>query len=134
MFVGNRTECALLMLLRKWGIDYKQVHEAHEKSLFRVGGVTLQGHAKAYKRKHRAKTSCYHSHGCITCPTDNRRSGKQTDQGGFGTQHFLCCSCVPPCPAAVWVLLRAQDVVLHPQGAVPVCGLQQGCRWVLVLL
>jgi Ca2+-transporting ATPase len=36
-FVGNRTECALLMLLRKWGIDYKEVHAAHEKSLFRVG-------------------------------------------------------------------------------------------------
>jgi Ca2+-transporting ATPase len=24
-FVGNRTECALLMLTKKWGIDYKQV-------------------------------------------------------------------------------------------------------------
>jgi hypothetical protein len=24
-FVGNRTECALLMLTKKWGVDYKQV-------------------------------------------------------------------------------------------------------------
>jgi Ca2+-transporting ATPase len=24
-FVGNRTDCALLMLMRKWGMDYKQV-------------------------------------------------------------------------------------------------------------
>ncbi len=24
-FVGNRTECAFLMLMRKWGGDYKQV-------------------------------------------------------------------------------------------------------------
>jgi len=27
-FVGNRTECALLMLARKWGVDYKQVGDA----------------------------------------------------------------------------------------------------------
>lgn len=28
-FVGNRTECALLMLTKKWGIDYKQVRALH---------------------------------------------------------------------------------------------------------
>lgn len=35
-FVGNRTECALLMLLKGWGIDYRTVREQHESSLFKV--------------------------------------------------------------------------------------------------
>jgi hypothetical protein len=36
VFVGNRTECALLMMLGKWGIDYKVVREQQEAALFRV--------------------------------------------------------------------------------------------------
>lgn len=29
-FVGNRTECALLMMLRKWNIAYKEVRHDNE--------------------------------------------------------------------------------------------------------
>ncbi len=28
-FVGNRTECALLMLLRAWGVSYEALRAAH---------------------------------------------------------------------------------------------------------
>lgn len=28
-FVGNRTECALLMLLRTWGADYKAIRDSY---------------------------------------------------------------------------------------------------------
>jgi hypothetical protein len=32
-FVGNRTECALLVLARKWGQDYKALREDQHASL-----------------------------------------------------------------------------------------------------
>lgn len=35
-FVGNRTECALLIMLRNWGIDYKTERERLHSSLFQV--------------------------------------------------------------------------------------------------
>lgn len=35
-FVGNRTECALLMLARKWGIDYKVIRSQQEKNVAKV--------------------------------------------------------------------------------------------------
>jgi hypothetical protein len=35
-FVGNRTECALLMLGRKWGADYKQLREQHQPNVAHV--------------------------------------------------------------------------------------------------
>lgn len=37
-FVGNRTECALLMMLRKWGASYKEIRTANEPK------VTLDGY------------------------------------------------------------------------------------------
>jgi hypothetical protein len=40
-FVGNRTECALLMLLRKWGVSYKEVQDAHHASLYKVRTLPL---------------------------------------------------------------------------------------------
>jgi len=39
-FVGNRTECALLMLARKWGVDYKQVRDEGEPQVQEVYGFT----------------------------------------------------------------------------------------------
>jgi hypothetical protein len=35
-FVGNRTECALLMLGRKWGSDYKTLRDKHERQVVQV--------------------------------------------------------------------------------------------------
>jgi magnesium-transporting ATPase (P-type) len=35
-FVGNRTECALLMLLRSWGLSYEALRNEHKASLFKV--------------------------------------------------------------------------------------------------
>ena len=35
-FVGNRTECALLMLLRGWGISYEALRKDHTSELLRV--------------------------------------------------------------------------------------------------
>jgi Ca2+-transporting ATPase len=37
-FVGNRTECALLMLSRKWGSSYKALRDTHEKNIEEVRG------------------------------------------------------------------------------------------------
>lgn len=39
-FVGNRTECALLMLARKWGVDYTKVRNEWEPSVQEVYGFT----------------------------------------------------------------------------------------------
>ena len=35
-FVGNRTECALLMLMRGWGMDYNEVRAQHAPDLVKV--------------------------------------------------------------------------------------------------
>lgn len=35
-FVGNRTECALLMMLQRWAIDYKVAREELHPSLYKV--------------------------------------------------------------------------------------------------
>jgi Ca2+-transporting ATPase len=37
-FVGNRTECALLMLSRKWGSDYKALRDTHQPKIEQVRG------------------------------------------------------------------------------------------------
>lgn len=45
-FVGNRTECALLMLGRKWGGDYKALRDLHQPNVAHVS------------------CRCHHLHGC----------------------------------------------------------------------
>jgi Ca2+-transporting ATPase len=35
-FVGSSTECALLLLLKAWGIDYKEVRTKHEADIVQV--------------------------------------------------------------------------------------------------
>jgi len=35
-FVGNRTECALLMLLRTWGTDYKTIRDSYSPMVEKV--------------------------------------------------------------------------------------------------
>ena len=41
-FVGNRTECALLMLLREWGLSYKALRDTHQNSIERIYGFTSE--------------------------------------------------------------------------------------------
>ncbi len=35
-FVGNRTECALLLMLRGWGLDYKAIRDNHRAAVQKV--------------------------------------------------------------------------------------------------
>jgi hypothetical protein len=42
-FVGNRTECALLVLLHKLGFDYKTLREEREQDQIKVRHRTSQG-------------------------------------------------------------------------------------------
>ena len=35
-FMGNRTECALLMLLRAWGVRYEAIRSKHKAHIFQV--------------------------------------------------------------------------------------------------
>ncbi len=35
-FMGNRTECALLMLLRSWGLRYEAIRNEHKAHVFQV--------------------------------------------------------------------------------------------------
>jgi len=35
-FVGNRTECALLLMLRGWGHDYKGIRDQHRAAVQKV--------------------------------------------------------------------------------------------------
>jgi len=41
-FVGNRTECALLMLLRDWGKGYKQIRDDNHSAIERIYGFTSE--------------------------------------------------------------------------------------------
>lgn len=34
--VGNRTECAMLMLMRSWDVDYRNVRNDHQDKIYRV--------------------------------------------------------------------------------------------------
>lgn len=34
--MGNRTECALLMMLRGWGLDYKAIRDANASMIHKV--------------------------------------------------------------------------------------------------
>jgi Ca2+-transporting ATPase len=39
-FVGNRTECALIMMLKNWGCDYTKVRDEYSASLFKMFGFS----------------------------------------------------------------------------------------------
>lgn len=41
-FVGNRTECALLVMVKKWGIDYKHIRDLHTSNVVEVFGFTSE--------------------------------------------------------------------------------------------
>ena len=41
-FVGNRTECALLILLKDWGANYKEIRDQHHSGTERIYGFTSE--------------------------------------------------------------------------------------------
>ena len=41
-FVGNRTECALLVLLKDWGFGYKEIRDQQHNSLAKLYGFTSE--------------------------------------------------------------------------------------------
>ena len=41
-FVGNRTECALLMMLRGWGVGYEPLRREHRAGVLRVYAFTSE--------------------------------------------------------------------------------------------
>lgn len=41
-FVGNRTECALLVMARKWGQDYKALRDLHSDKVEEVYGFSSE--------------------------------------------------------------------------------------------
>ncbi|EFJ49476.1 hypothetical protein VOLCADRAFT_104340 [Volvox carteri f. nagariensis] len=47
-FVGNRTECALLVLLRKLGFDYKQIREEREQDQIKNKPMTAERYGSSF--------------------------------------------------------------------------------------
>ena len=41
-FVGNRTECALLVLLRDWGKDFKAMRDEHSERIEHMYGFSSE--------------------------------------------------------------------------------------------
>lgn len=41
-FVGNRTECALLIMLRSWGVSYRDVRDLHHAQVEHIYGFTSE--------------------------------------------------------------------------------------------
>ena len=41
-FVGNRTECALLMMLREWGIGYKSLRDSAQDNVEHIYGFSSE--------------------------------------------------------------------------------------------
>lgn len=41
-FVGNRTECALLVMLKNWGEDYKLVRELNHDKIIEIFGFSSE--------------------------------------------------------------------------------------------
>jgi len=39
-FVGNRTECALLMMIKSWGVEYTEVRESEHHNIAKIYGFT----------------------------------------------------------------------------------------------
>lgn len=64
-FVGNRTECALLMLGRKWGGDYKALRDQHTPDVAHVSSPFLQ--ACAAMRMHSTWGDWLFASRCATC-------------------------------------------------------------------
>lgn len=50
--VGNRTECALLLLLRTWGVSYKDIRDAHANDLVYVYGFSSDRKMASVLLKH----------------------------------------------------------------------------------
>ena len=72
-FVGNRTECALLMLLRTWGSDYKVIRDSYSSAVEKVWDFdsakkmasVLIKTADGYRLYNKASTIKTQLHACV---------------------------------------------------------------------
>lgn len=66
-FVGNRTECALLVLLKNWGFSYKAIRDQQHSAVARVYGFTserkmasaLYAHQSGYRLYNKASIQAF---------------------------------------------------------------------------
>ena len=80
-FVGNRTECALLMLGRKWGGDYKALRDQHTPDVAHVSALRALGQQPCHMLRHTSRTTAdLLASGCVTCSwLDHHTSGGSPD-------------------------------------------------------
>lgn len=57
-FVGNRTECALLMVGKNWGSDYKSLRSTYEKDVVKVRVLSGCGHCCQIEHENKWLVSC----------------------------------------------------------------------------
>lgn len=79
--MGNRTECALLMMLRKWGVSYKDIRTANEA---KVQATFLP--------------SCICALICCKCEAMLHQASSPTDQLLRPTQSDVCIGAVHRLP------------------------------------
>lgn len=66
-FVGNRTECALLLMLRGWGMDYVSIRAQNKERLMRVSD-------RLGPAPHRKSGSSYSDPKCTGCIADKAKT------------------------------------------------------------
>jgi hypothetical protein len=64
-FVGNRTECALLMLLRKLGADYSQIRKARAHDIVKVCACASRELQRQRQQQQHAAGLVGHPHACF---------------------------------------------------------------------
>lgn len=103
--MGNRTECALLLMLRDWGEDYKQLRAAHQEQVVEVYGfsserkmasVLIRQEGGGLRLYNKVITPCMSNQHCIP----------------WYMQYQSCCFSTAECSKTVWqshttVLIRA---------------------------
>ena len=76
-FMGNRTECALLMLLRGWGVRYEATRSEHKAAIFQVYNFSSERKMASVLLRHGDRLRLYnkvrHTHSahippqCLRC-------------------------------------------------------------------
>lgn len=95
-FVGNRTECALLMLQRKWLISYKDVRNMNAERIVQV------------------------------CPVAWIVATEMLSDADHTVSTSLATRALSPCVSGVWLLVREEDGVGSNAYKERIQALQQG--------
>lgn len=108
-FVGNRTECALLMLGRRWGAAYQDIRNKHQQDIMQV---RMEGRGKGVDHNN---SPCW--------PGFVISSSAQT--GLFIRRSVPCSPCIPsciPCSLARLAKMPAQRPVMQCQNKAMPCS------------